>query len=64
MKACEKWDLMMLNSKTLKNFHISNSQKLQLFTYKRHEKTSLSSNIRIKCVTKQFIFSFFNEYNQ
>ena len=64
MKAREKRGLVMLNTKAFENFHVSNSQKFRFFVHERHEKISLSNSVRIKCITKQFIFLFLNEYNQ
>ena len=52
MKAREKRGLVMLNTKALENFHISNSQKFRFFVHERHEKISLSNSVRIKCITK------------
>ncbi len=48
MKAREKWDLVMLNSKTLKDFHVLNYQKLRVLTSTKYYKISLSNNVRTK----------------
>ncbi len=48
MKAREKWDLVMLNSKTLKDFRALNYQKLRLLTDTKYYKISLSNNVRTK----------------
>ena len=52
MKAGKKRDLVMLNATALENFYVSDSQKFRIIIHKRHEKTSLSNNVRSKCVTK------------
>ena len=52
MKAREKWSLPMLSSRTLNNSPISNSQELRVLIHIRHEKTSISNDVRIKCVIK------------
>ena len=64
MKARKKRGLVMLNTMAFENFHISIFQKFRFFVHERHEKISLSNSVRIKHIKKQFIFLFFNEYNQ
>ncbi len=45
MKACEKWDLVILNNKTLKDFRVLNYQKLRVATDTEYYKMSLSNNV-------------------
>ena len=57
MKAHEKWDLVMLNSKTLKDCRVLICPELRIFTNMEYYKISLSEIIRAKqYVAKYFIF--------